>query len=195
MLWGVHTQVCCRAWCFGYAWEVCFLIHQSSSSECLEFYLFLFQLFNCCCCWKNKCLSVCLSVYQSVCLCFHGLLSLLHLYFEQLSVCTSVCQPVCTGVSAYPVYLPLLAYLTYIQMSLYNHDFSPIWNHDLGGIGICGICVQLCWWDYWWQKLYILLTYPKMPSMYLKYLVDIRCTFWGEAILLKFFKWLSCLYH
>ena len=145
-----------------YAWEVCFLIDHILFLRIVRilpvsvsaFYLLLLL--------KTKCL-VCLSVYLLVCLSiclplfsWSSFLAVsLSILGNCLSVCTSVCQPVCTGVSAYPVYLPLLAHLAFMQMSLYNHDFSPIWNHDLGGVIICDICVQLCWWGYLWQKLHI----------------------------------------
>ena len=44
-------------------------------------------------------------------------------------------------------------------------------------------------------KLHILQVYHIMPPMHMKYLDDITCTFQLTAILLKFLKWLSCLYR
>ena len=76
------------------------------------------------------------------------------------------------------------------------HDFITIWDHDLGSVGICGICVCLSRWEYLSQKLHILQVYHIMLQyMHRKYLVDMMCTFWVAAILLKFLKWLSCLHR
>ena len=43
------------------------------------------------------------------------------------------------------------------------HDFITIWDHDLGSIGICSICVCFSWSEYWSQKLHILQVYHIMP--------------------------------
>ena len=51
---------------------------------------------------------------------------------------------------------------TYIIMI---HDFITIWDHDLGGISVCGICVCLSWSEYWLQKLHILQVYHIMPPI------------------------------
>ena len=75
------------------------------------------------------------------------------------------------------------------------HDFITIWDHDLGCVGMCSVCVCSSWPDYWLQKLHILQVYHICSQlMHMKYLVTIMCTFWLAAILLKFLKWLSCLY-
>ena len=58
--------------------------------------------------------------------------------------------------------LQFLAHLAYMPMSLYNHDFITIWDHDHGCVGLCGICVSCSWPEYWLQKLYILQIYHIM---------------------------------
>ena len=55
----------------------------------------------------------------------------------------------------YIVFKIFLAYLGYIPMSLYNHDFMTIWDSDLGFGGVCGICVRSSWPEYWSHELYI----------------------------------------
>ena len=46
------------------------------------------------------------------------------------------------------------------------HEFIHIWDHDLGSVDICGICVHLSRWEYWSQKLHILQVYHIMLPMY-----------------------------
>ena len=53
--------------------------------------------------------------------------------------------------------LPKWAYIIMI------HDFITIWDHDLGGISLCGICVPSSWPEYWSHKLHILQVYHIIP--------------------------------
>ena len=76
------------------------------------------------------------------------------------------------------------------------HDSIIIWDHAFDFGGVCVICVCSSWLEYWLQKLHILQVYHIIPRlMHMKYLVNNTCTFSLAAILLKFLKWLSCLYY